>query len=1074
MKKRHIKYIIVAFILIFLSSNTSNVFAALGGTGGTPGGSSTISGSGNWDWNRYGFYVAVYNSSHTQKGTTYRFGPVCVMNDTNAPICFQSCPSDLKGWITNPSENKYVPNPEKLYKYLGIPYGSTSGNYSNLLSIIDNEVEASLVPGDYIIIEPYAKITPENYVTFRNIIESSSYGTYYNVAKLVANSATVGSNITVGGHTYQAPSVACELKSSTASNRIFCGNTLTSGYYSGYGLVIVRYEDIYPYGSITITKKDESGRNISGAGFTLYSDSTCDTVKVDEKKGNPVKFDNLRPGTYYYYETTVPKGYQGNINCLQAVVTAGNDTPQTVTNKQLGRIKINKTQRNGTPMLETAFKLYRKAGDSNCGTEIISFNTGATGSYTSTWLLPGTYYLSEIIKNGYHGKPFYWNGTSYEETTTDNCHLVTITAGTTPVEINIQNKTHCEYELDNAGLVEGVDYSNRPNDKQKLLDIYIKLKDTQNNDFRNLLNFSSPSCSVANAQPELNTSCTSTTISSGTKVKLENNSEVNSTFGPNDLRQYQKILYEDDTNNKLGKNALCVVDYELNTSFLSEYNNGVKKIKAGRVIFTDNNLGFGVLKETCYAFGLTKSNSFEYDNGSADNDYDDYIYLDSGLNILNQNLISTVDTNIEYNNNSSIGVFTKTQKVNYSRVNYIEKISGFVKNDTENDNDEDDDTEIQQAITNGQNCLNNGMCIAVLGLNTRYIGYKVDGTIQNPYQFSPKVKIKEKYRTLLGTDEFVEGAKCSFEFEPELITYTNSKYKMNLEFRIIDTKNPFPGKDGKGRVIGSNWCGNLLENGVECTSKEHGFLSYTSPTISDEIKQQIINSPSSNGTCPKYTIILDSTAINKIRNYNKSHNYQEYVGKNCTTQSLGSGVTLEKDCVSKFFELSTVNIQVNDNTSCINNEPVETFTCSNVLLKIPKYGDANGDCVVNNKDLTSVYKYIENSVSLASSENADVNLDGIVNARDLQLLHQYVSDYNIKFPKDERCINQKNCGDINGDCEVSNKDLTRLFQYFKGWDVIIAAQNSDVNNDGKIDNKDLTIINQYVSNQSVSLSCPDS
>ncbi|MBO7520045.1 MAG: dockerin type I repeat-containing protein, partial [Clostridia bacterium] len=60
-------------------------------------------------------------------------------------------------------------------------------------------------------------------------------------------------------------------------------------------------------------------------------------------------------------------------------------------------------------------------------------------------------------------------------------------------------------------------------------------------------------------------------------------------------------------------------------------------------------------------------------------------------------------------------------------------------------------------------------------------------------------------------------------------------------------------------------------------------------------------------------------------------------------------------------------------------------------------------------------------------------------------------------------------GDINGDGEVDNKDLTRLFQFLSNWDVEVNEDALDVNGDGSVDNKDLTRLFQYLSNWDVEI-----
>ena len=60
-------------------------------------------------------------------------------------------------------------------------------------------------------------------------------------------------------------------------------------------------------------------------------------------------------------------------------------------------------------------------------------------------------------------------------------------------------------------------------------------------------------------------------------------------------------------------------------------------------------------------------------------------------------------------------------------------------------------------------------------------------------------------------------------------------------------------------------------------------------------------------------------------------------------------------------------------------------------------------------------------------------------------------------------------GDINGDGEVDNKDVTWLMRYVKYQDVSVTALALDVNGDGEVDNKDVTWLMRYVKYQDVTI-----
>ena len=58
-------------------------------------------------------------------------------------------------------------------------------------------------------------------------------------------------------------------------------------------------------------------------------------------------------------------------------------------------------------------------------------------------------------------------------------------------------------------------------------------------------------------------------------------------------------------------------------------------------------------------------------------------------------------------------------------------------------------------------------------------------------------------------------------------------------------------------------------------------------------------------------------------------------------------------------------------------------------------------------------------------------------------------------------------GDINGDGEVDNKDLTRLFRYLSNYDVEVVEAALDINGDEEVNNKDLIRLFRYLSDWDV-------
>ena len=60
-------------------------------------------------------------------------------------------------------------------------------------------------------------------------------------------------------------------------------------------------------------------------------------------------------------------------------------------------------------------------------------------------------------------------------------------------------------------------------------------------------------------------------------------------------------------------------------------------------------------------------------------------------------------------------------------------------------------------------------------------------------------------------------------------------------------------------------------------------------------------------------------------------------------------------------------------------------------------------------------------------------------------------------------------GDVDGNGEVTNKDLGLLQRYVNGWKVTIDLEAADVNADGVVTNKDLGLLQRYVNGWDVTL-----
>ena len=157
---------LISILAITLFLGMMGVRGDYDGSGGTGQGTTgQATGGGSWNPAMYGYYVAVYNSSHQRRGSVKVYENYKEKN------------LGLTNWIYEDANGNYVSNQDALYNQLHIPHGSTSGDYSVLLNRIDPNVK--LAQGDYIIVEPFVyigKSAAADYkynITFRGIANTS-------------------------------------------------------------------------------------------------------------------------------------------------------------------------------------------------------------------------------------------------------------------------------------------------------------------------------------------------------------------------------------------------------------------------------------------------------------------------------------------------------------------------------------------------------------------------------------------------------------------------------------------------------------------------------------------------------------------------------------------------------------------------------------------------------------------------------------------------------------------------------------------------------------------------------------
>ena len=184
-------------------------------------------------------------------------------------------------------------------------------------------------------------------------------------------------------------------------------------------------------GKITVSKKDaDSGAGLTGATMKLTGGPANYYNQSVTMTSSSYTFDNLLPGNYTLTETGAPSGYKLDLQTDKTkniTVTANNTSSTSVSNKQYGNLKVQKTdQDTGKPLKAAGFKFkiytskgyitkYVKGSPSTVqfGAENNAqiFTTDGNGQFEldNIPINPNTYYVKEIevadsMKNYYKVK----------------------------------------------------------------------------------------------------------------------------------------------------------------------------------------------------------------------------------------------------------------------------------------------------------------------------------------------------------------------------------------------------------------------------------------------------------------------------------------------------------------------------------------------------------------------------------------------------------------------------------------------------------------------------------------------
>ncbi|EOJ2586218.1 prealbumin-like fold domain-containing protein, partial [Campylobacter jejuni] len=122
-------------------------------------------------------------------------------------------------------------------------------------------------------------------------------------------------------------------------------------------------------GSVVLNKTDsDTGKTLAGAVFDLYKkDGTKVASGLTTDAKGQIKVNDLKPGDYYFIETTAPAGYQLNNSKLNFTVefqeTTKVATVSATNAEKTGSVVLNKTDGDtGKTLAGAVFDLYKKDG----------------------------------------------------------------------------------------------------------------------------------------------------------------------------------------------------------------------------------------------------------------------------------------------------------------------------------------------------------------------------------------------------------------------------------------------------------------------------------------------------------------------------------------------------------------------------------------------------------------------------------------------------------------------------------------------------------------------------------------
>lgn len=164
---------------------------------------------------------------------------------------------------------------------------------------------------------------------------------------------------------------------------------------------VVSYVNEPIRGNVSIDKTDSNGKPVSNAGFVAV-DSKGNRYNFVESAPGLYVLNNIPIDSYIITEEVVPPGFIVSGDNRWTVTLSKTHRSETlnITNIALGKVQITKEMADGSSATGWVFDIYRVSDNAFIGT----YTTGADGTVTTDYLLPGDYCVIERVPEGsiYH------------------------------------------------------------------------------------------------------------------------------------------------------------------------------------------------------------------------------------------------------------------------------------------------------------------------------------------------------------------------------------------------------------------------------------------------------------------------------------------------------------------------------------------------------------------------------------------------------------------------------------------------------------------------------------------------